>query len=230
MQSIKILLCLSVFLFADGETGCNVVFNNEPLGCTDQNPLDKKMMDVFTSEVQEVTIKEEMNITESLHQVKVLHQEKEVFIKRKISSDSLSCPPFCIEPMKIASVETVGEIETLAFIVKLKEKKSRLLIDVRENKAYKKGTIPGAINLPASMLEDKSLYQSEVLTLLGAVKDKGKWKFKNAHSLLIFGQSASTKEARVVIEKLLSFGYAETKLLFYRAGMTSWNSLGLTTL
>jgi len=170
-------------------------------------------------------------IAPHLHSVKVLHGEKEVLIKRKLLHKELTCPPFCIEPMTIKGVKTFGELEVLAFIDKLKEKKGRLFIDVRENPLYKKETIPGAINLPFSMLKDGSKYQGEVLHLLGAKlrKSNAKWSFKKAQRLLIFGDSATTPEASSALKKLLELGYPSNKLYYYRGGLSAWKSLGLTT-
>jgi 3-mercaptopyruvate sulfurtransferase SseA len=129
-------------------------------------------------------------------------------------------------------VVTVAELEVLDFINRLKEKKARLLIDIRENNFYKEGTIPGAINLPSSMLKDESKYQIEVLKLLGAkrnnTKSNLKWSFTNALSLLIFGSSATSDDASSSVKKLLELGYPSSKLLYYRTGFQSWKALGLT--
>jgi len=170
-------------------------------------------------------------ITPNLTSVKVLHEQDEVLIERKLLTKSFTCPPFCIEPMKIQGVTTWGELEVLAFIDKLKEKKGRLFIDVRENSLYEKETIPGAINLPFSMLKDGSKYQGEVLRLLGAKlkKSNNKWSFKRAQRLLIFGASATTPEAVKSLKTLLRLGYPSDKLYFYRGGVDSWKALGLTT-
>ena len=171
-------------------------------------------------------------ITETLMSVKVLHENEEVLIQREALDDKFSCPPFCIQPLKIKEVQTLGELEVLAFIDKLKEKKARLLIDVRESVDYEKSTIPGAINIPFSMLRVKSKYQEEILKLLGAKaikkNSKSTWSFKEVQTLLIFGTSATTNEASSSIKELLRLGYPSSKLFYYRSGITSWKALGLT--
>jgi rhodanese-related sulfurtransferase len=176
-----------------------------------------------------------MGITEKLFSVDVLHDGQEILIERTPKKEIESCPPFCIQAMTIKNVVTVAEVETLEFIKNLKEKKARLLIDVRANGEYKKYTIPGSINLPSSMLEDRSPYQEEVLKLLGAKKinnkkSNTKWYFKNTQLLLIFGASATTQEAATVVKKLLELGYPSSKILYYRGGIASWEALGLTLL
>ncbi len=200
-----------------------------PNGCSISNILDAPKVSLLDSEESNTCnaiIKTKMS--KNLSSVKVLHDNKEIIIEREIVTKDLSCPPFCIEPMSIQDVVTVSELEVLAFIDKLKEKKARLLIDVRENTLYAGGTIPGAINLPLSMLKDGNKYQKEVLKLLGAKRRNNKWFFKNSQWLLIFGSSATTNEASSTIKKLLELGYPSTKLLYYRAGISSWKLLGLT--
>lgn len=229
---IFLFLLLTSNLFSQEEVGCSIagllvnskktVFEKDD--CVGSADIEKKSLN---------NKKTKLRISKELLSIDVLHENELVVIERISSKGVKSCPPFCIEAMSIPNVLTVGELETLNFIKKLKEKKARLLIDVRESKFYQEGTIPGAINLPFSMLKDKSKYQEEVLKLLGArarkEKVKKEWSFKKAQSLLIFGDSATTSEASATIKKLLELGYPSSKLLYYRAGIVSWKALGLTT-
>jgi len=231
---VSYLLFSNVMLMANNETGCRAVINDKPVGCTQSSIFDKSQSNSLNSISENSVVKNKtMNITKKIISVEVVHDTQSIVIERIPIKDRNSCPPFCIEPMKIKNVVTVGEVETLEFIEKLKEKKSRLLVDVRENIEYKKSTIPGSINLPFSMLKDKSPYQEEVLKLLGAKKSskknsKSKWYFKNPQALLIFGQSATTNEASSVVKSLLHFGYPSSKIFYYRGGVESWEALGLT--
>jgi len=231
MQKYFLFLALTSILFADSEMGCSIT----GLLKASKNGLLENKKDSNCTE----SIKQEVSsdsgttaITKNLMSVKVYHEQEEVLIERKLLNKNLTCPPFCIEPMQIKGITTLGELEVLDFIDKLKEKKGRLLIDVRENSFYAKGTIPGAINLPFSMLKDESKYQAEVLRLLGAklnkVKSKAKWSFTNAQRLLIFGNSATTPEASNSVKKLLELGYPSSKLYYYRGGLSSWKTLELT--
>jgi len=217
-------------IFADSEMGCsisglikasnsNVLENSEESNCSKSEKKETLLIGPTTA------------ITENLNSVKVQHEKDEVLIERKLLSQNATCPPFCIEPMQIKGVTTLGELEVLEFIDKLKEKKGRLLIDVRENTLYDKETIPGAINLPYSMLKYGSKYQGEVLRLLGAKLKKSsvEWSFKRAQRLLIFGDSATTPEASKSLKTLLRLGYPSSKLFYYRGGVSSWKALGLTT-
>ena len=241
MRGIKGIVLLvflaTVFLVANSEVGCNAIIDEEPVGCSTDNILHDTQKSILENSNELSTSKDNntqsMYITEKILSVEVMHDDHTVLIERTSLNNIKSCPPFCIEPLTIKDVITVGELETLAFIEKLKEKKGKLLIDVRENKVYKFKTIPGAINLPSYMLKDKSLYQEDVLKLLGAKKklgnkSKNKWYFKEAYSLLIFGQSATYNDASTVIKKLLTLGYPHSKIFYYRGGIESWNAMGLT--
>lgn len=208
-------------LYGESDTGCSVA---NILKNTNDNLLNTHTQSNCANE-QASTI---TAITLTLKSLKVLHNNEKVTIQREVKSKNLTCPPFCIEPMQIQDVVTVSEVEVLAFIDKLKEKKARLLIDVRKNSLYEEGTIPGAINLPLSMLADDSKYQTKVLMLLGAKKKHSKWFFKQAQSLLIFGTSSITDNASSAIKKLLALGYPSDKLLYYRGGINAWKALGLT--
>jgi len=230
MKNYFLFSIATSMLFADAEVGCSI---SGLLHASNKGVLaEKKEHHCSQDEKRSTPLEGSITaITPHLHSVKVLHGNREILIKRKLLHKQSTCPPFCIEPMKIKGVETLGELEVLAFIDKLKEKKGRLLIDVRENALYEKETIPGAINLPLSMLKDGSRYQKEVLHLLGATVKKSdtKWSFPTAEALLIFGGSSTTPEASSALKKLLDLGYPSNKLYYYRGGLSAWKALGLTT-
>ncbi len=233
MKKYLFLACLllSSKSFASPEQGCTI----SALLVTPKNTVFEKLEEINCTKEKNKNISVEViktAIRKELMFVKVMHETQEVLIEREVVNSKETCPPFCIEPMRIENVVTVGELEVLSFIDKLKEKKSRLLIDVRESTFYVQGSIPGSINLPFSMLKAKSQYQEEILKLLGAkaIKKNSKltWSFKDVQSLLIFGNSATSNEASSTIKKLLKLGYPPSRLLYYRAGLSSWKALGLT--
>jgi len=227
MKKYFIFFTFIPILFADSEMGCSI---SGLLQASKNSLLENKRDSNCTKSInKEASLGHSTTaISKQLMSVKVYHEQVEVLIERELLNGNSTCPPFCIEPMQIKEVRTVGELEVLAFIDKLKEKKARLLIDVRENNFYAEGTIPGAINLPFSMLKDGSKYQAEVLGLLGAKFNKLKWSFKKAQRLLIFGSSATSPEASNSVKKLLELGYPSPKLYYYRGGVSSWKALGLT--
>ncbi|CAA6820791.1 MAG: Unknown protein [uncultured Sulfurovum sp.] len=227
---------LTVNLVAQNDVGCNTVVESEPIGCSISNVLKNPpslIVEKVLTVQERIVQKKTMGITKKLDFIEVEHDNQKLLIERVSIEEQMSCPPFCLEPMSIGDVQTVGELETLNFIEKLKEKQARLLVDVRSSKTYQKATIPGAINLPLNILENESKYQDEVLKLLGAKVNlktaKKKWSFKNAQFLLIFGDSASSSEASRAIKKLLELGYPSSKLLYYRSGIEAWKDFGLTT-
>jgi len=236
-NKVTFFFLFTTLLIANGETGCNAIIDDEPKGCSTKDILktigsESSLLDQKDDSIL-VEKQKNIKITKDFFSLKVIHNEHETLIQRVPMQDIDSCPPFCIEPLLIKDVKTVAELETLEFIGKLKEKKARLLIDVRSNKVYKKETIPGAISLPLHMINDASPYQEEVLKLLGAKKlltgdKKSKWYFPDAQYLLIFGQSATNNEASTFIKKLIKVGYPASKILYYRGGILSWKSLGLT--
>jgi rhodanese-related sulfurtransferase len=105
-----------------------------------------------------------VKITPDLAGVDVMHNGKKVTIMRDqnqkatvnpdFAKTSRKCPPFCINPMQLApGVETVGEVEVLAYLDKMtKGDKSILVVDSRTPDWVAKGTIPGSVNIPWTKL------------------------------------------------------------------------------
>ena len=229
VKTVTFLACTTYLLIAD--VGCNVLIGEKNKTCQESTVLTQEKESLFESSLtEEPKIELEhntINITEKLVSVDTQHLDHNITIERA-STTVLSCPPFCIQPMKIEKIETVGELEVLAFIEKSQRKKHRLLIDVRTHQEYNNETIPGAINLPYKMLTKESPYQEAVLKILGAKKIKNGWLFKEPQQLLIFGESLFSPEAAKAIRQLVKLGYPKKKLFYYRGGITSWKVAGLT--
>jgi len=229
-----ISLLINSTLNATSSTDCISAPPQEEQGCSILSILKKTTTPIFKIREEVVTtqdiIKKEikLKITEELTSVKVTHENQKIVIKRTPKNSQYTCPPFCIQPMKIQGVTTVGELEVLNFMQELKKEEAKLLIDIRSSKKYKKYTIPTAINIPYSMLKSKSKYQKDVLTLLGGEKIGEKWRFKHVPTLLIFGTDESSSEASQAIKILLKLSYPKEKILFYRSGIEGWKRLGLT--
>lgn len=213
---------MSTILFASQE-GCNIFKQVNEQKAYKALPIVEEVVEETPKD-----LKQFIKITPDISSITTLYQEKEVLVKRHQKEDK-TCPPFCIQPMNIEGVRTVGELETLSFIDKKNNNRLKLLLDVRENQDYQEATIPSAINLPLSMLDEKSPYYTKVLKLLGAKKVNDTWYFKNAHTLLVFGQSFMSNEAVVMIQRLQALNYPNDKILYYRSGMEGWIMSGLTT-
>ena len=105
-----------------------------------------------------------VGITADTMDVSVKHNGKTVKISRNQKNDntvipafaktSRPCPPFCIQPAILApGVETIAEREMIDYIAKMSGgDDSILVVDSRTPDWVKKGTIPGAKNLPWTKL------------------------------------------------------------------------------
>ena len=201
------------------------------LGCSITNILQENSTnfriheEAISNNLKEIL---ELNISKNFKSVHVKHNQKEILIKREAKNKEHTCPPFCIQPLQIKNVQTLGELEVLKFIKTLKEKKAKLLIDSRSSTLYKINTIPGAVNIPYNMLKTNSKYQDKVLELLGGKKDKKLWSFKIVPTLLIFGNSEEEDQASQAIHSLIELSYPSNKILYYRGGIKAWKRLGLT--
>ena len=185
-----------------------------------------------------------VGLTSNLMEQEVMHQGQPVIIQRNqdnsntIVSDyaltSRPCPPFCIQPMDLApGVETIGELELLSLLEKINFGEiDGLLIDSRTPDWAEKGMIPGAINLPWTTL---SVKKSDMLTIsdifestFGAIPLDGMWDYSNAKTLILYCNGAWCGQSPTNIRTLLTLGYPAHKIKWYRGGMQSWQSFGLT--
>ncbi|RZV15806.1 rhodanese-like domain-containing protein [Aliarcobacter butzleri] len=137
-----------------------------------------------------------------------------------------------ISPMKYSDkVETFGEVEVLEFIEKAKTDKNMMLVDSRTENWFYHETIPSAVNIPYIYMK-QSQYPDEFeeyVEMLGVKKLNGKYDFSNAKTILMFCNGAWCGQSPESMKALTAIGYPEEKLKWYRGGMQSWLSLGLTT-
>ncbi len=183
---------------------------------------------------------QDVRITQDLERVSVNVNGANVVIERnqnqanRITSEftktSRPCPPFCIQPMSLAAgVKTVGELEVISFLQGEVAAGSGLLIDTRLPEWHEKGSIPGAVNLPFSTLEENNPFRDEILRALGASDAGGSWDFSGVFTLTLFCNGPWCEQTSRAVTALLQAGYPAEKLNFYRGGMQSWLLLGLTT-
>ncbi len=167
------------------------------------------------------------------HQVRIeRNQDTEHQLDHSFTKTSRPCPPFCIHPMKATvGVETVGELELLDFLIAKVRTGQGMLIDSRLPEWYQKGTIPGAVNIPWTILSagPDNPHTARILAALGAVEDGGQWDFRSALSLMMFCNGPWCDQSPRAIKNLISLGYPPEKLSYYRGGMQLWLLLGLTT-
>ena len=217
-----LLYPLLLISYLNANQGCDIS------SILEEKPKSLKIKEEKAEFKHETKKKAELKITETLSSITMTHENQILRIKRTPKNQEHTCPPFCIQPITIKGVRTVGELEVLEFIKELKGKEAKLLIDIRNSKLYNQNTIPGAINIPYSMLKNKSKYQEQVLQLLGGKKRGEKWIFKLVPTLLIFGNSEEDEKTTKSVKTLIALSYPAQKIYYYRTGIEAWSRLGLT--
>ncbi len=187
-----------------------------------------------------------VKITKDIPSITVMHNGKETVIQRNQNKDntvnpafaktSRPCPPFCIQPMTLApGVETIGEVEMLGYLKRVSEgDKNLMVIDSRTPDWVKRGTIPGSVNIPWTLL---NMGKSDPITIAETVEQNfngkqdadDKWNFSNAKTLVMFCNGMWCGQSPNNIKSLLKLGYPADKIKWYRGGMQNWEILGLTT-
>jgi rhodanese-related sulfurtransferase len=187
-----------------------------------------------------------VGITKSMMGVSVQHDGKKVKIERNqdnkntvnpaFAKTSRPCPPFCIQPSTLApGVETIAEVEMIEYLAKMSGGDDTILVvDSRTPDWAKKGTIPGAINLPWTKLNPaKGADPISILEIMedefGVTESEGLLNFSEAKTLVMFCNGMWCGQSPNNIKNLLKFGYPAHKIKWYRGGMQDWEILGLST-
>lgn len=182
-----------------------------------------------------------VGITSEMPYTDVMHAGTEVRLQRiqdtnhrlidDFTQTSRACPPFCIQPLKVASgVETYGELELIDFLLNDVKQGNGLLIDARMPKWFQAETIPGALNIPFVIIKVANPSMDKIIQALGAgMDDSGKLDYSTVKNLLLFCNGPWCSQSPKAIKNLIQYGYPAEKLKYYRGGMQLWKSLGLTT-
>jgi len=180
------------------------------------------------------------------------NQDPAATINPLFAKVSRPCPPFCIQPMQLApNVETIGELELLEYLQQACNDESILIVDSRITEWVEKGTIPGSTHIPwTSLARTRGASVKGIVQILrsqfGMQLKPGKncgdaskalanktpeavFDFSDAKTLVLFCNGVWCMQTPESIEALLSFGYPQEKLKYYRDGMQGWESLGLST-
>ncbi len=194
----------------------------------------------FAAEKLDVNIVKDMGSVEVMHNGKktkiMRNQDQKNTVNPAFAKTSRKCPPFCIQPSTLApGVETIGEVEMINYLVKMSGgDNSILVVDSRTPDWVKKGTIPGAVNIPWTSLNPAKgadpISIGEILTERFGVKEiEGLWDYSNAKTLVMFCNGMWCGQSPNNILNLLKFGYPAHKIKWYRGGMQDWEILGLST-
>lgn len=206
----------------------------------------------------------EVRITPFLSELSFTHQGKKYVIHRiqdqenaltgGFAKTSRKCPPFCVHQMvPVPGVSTVGELELLEFIKNRLEKGAGVLIDARTAEWFRKGTIPGSVNIPFTTFEHNEADPKLVKALeslgvrrgasvnftdsdqrgtddFGQARRSFSLDFSHAKELLLFCNGAWCDQSPRAIRSLVKLGYPTSKLHYYRGGMQEWLLLGFNVI
>lgn len=186
------------------------------------------------AQAQDVNITpDDYNFTVSINDQDIVYernQDQSAVIQEGFAKTSRKCPPFCVHGMSAGEgVETVGELELIKFMETHVSEGKGLLIDSRIPEWFQKGTIPGAINVPFSVMSPDNQYRDKILQALGAKSENGTWDFSDATDLLLFCNGPWCDQSPRAIADLLKAGYPAEKIRYYRGGMQLWLMLGFNT-
>ena len=221
---------------------------------------------VFSAHADELEVGEGgdfIPLTADKQFVHVMHQGKSVKVQRVQDPDyelkgyfaktARKCPPFCIRSIDAdPRVDSVGEVEIFDFMENQLRDGGGMLIDARTPEWHKRGTIPGSVNYPFTLLskgpDEPEMVQAlenfgaKRRTAVGSVDrwlekqgfldgelKSDKWDFTDAKELVLWCNGPACGQSPRAIKGLLEVGYPAQKLKYYRGGMQMWQLWGLTT-
>ena len=188
-------------------------------------------LSVWVLNVQALDVK----LTPDREFVEVIHKNKLIKVQRIQDQDhrleggfaktSRKCPPFCIQPMDAGeNVKTIGQVEIFDFMENELLDGDGLLIDARTPAWWKRGTIPGSVNIPFTVfsldVDDPQLI--DMMKVLGAKRRGDVGGFSRAmEEFGLMGGNQKNDEWDFTSAK---------KLILWCNGMWCGQSLGLTVI
>ncbi len=181
----------------------------------------------------------EVFISPGVVSVDIIHQDKPVKLQRdqdkenEISDFYLKTARGKIQKMHPFAphlVETIGELDVIDYVKKRSGGDDTILvIDTRTpNWPVITGGIPTAVNIPYTHFKKKEKALEIMEDRLGVQVDEV-YDFSYAKTLVMYCNGIWCGQTPAAINALLKYGYPAAKLKYYRGGMNSWKSLGLTT-
>jgi rhodanese-related sulfurtransferase len=178
-------------------------------------------------------------ITKGVKEVKVVKDGHTYVIKREVPTIPKQYQNTLrgkIAPMKVAEgIETVGELEVINYIKEAEKSEDIILVDARTEDWYESIHIPTALNVPFMLFKDRE-NAIETLNLEFNVEKKkdGTLDFSKAKTVVVYCNGAWCLQSIQLIRdakySLLNLGYPKEKIKYYRGGMQSWVTFGLTTI
>jgi len=202
-------------------------------------PLFASLLFAQSAKEEHITVK----ITNKMPYVMTTNSGQKIKIERVQDTDnrltddytktSRACPPFCIQPTKVAEgIQNIEEIELLTFMKNEVSHNKGVIVDARLKSWFELETIPSAINIPFPVIEKASKARAQkIFKILGMkVKSNGKWDFSSAKKIAIFDNGVWCEQAKHFIQGMIKQGYPKDKMFYYRSGFQGWKLLGLTTI
>jgi len=177
-------------------------------------------------------------IKHDLHSVDVKHKGKDIKIMR-VQDKKNEIVEFyrkttrgkiqAMYPFEPHRVDTIGEREMIDYVKAMSDgDDSIIIIDSRTPDWVKlSGMIPGAVNIPFTKFKE-SESTLEIMEDSFNVQSGETFNFHNAKTLVMYCNGNWCGQSPTAIKKLLKMGYPAAKIKYYRGGMQSWTSLGLT--
>lgn len=178
-------------------------------------------------------------ITRGVLDVEVKHNGKTIKIMREQNKDNEIVqfyrkttrggsiqPMLPFEPHK---VDTIGEREMIDYVKQMSDGDDSIIIIDSRTPAWveRSGLIPGAVNIPFTKFKEAEstleIMEDQFDVITGET-----FNFYNAKTLVMYCNGVWCGQSPTAIRKLLSMGYPAAKIKYYRSGMQSWASLGLT--
>jgi len=176
-------------------------------------------------------------MTRDLFSLTVTHKGEKIEIRRnqdrtnQITEFYRSTWRGRIQPMNPFSphaVETIGELEMLEYMRRLDAgEENILIIDSRMPGSTRRGMIPLAINIPYRDLKGEKMAMI-MQEQFDVTPGDPEWNFRNAKTLVMYCNGPWCGQSPTAIKRLLRTGYPASKIKYYRGGMQSWESFGLT--
>jgi rhodanese-related sulfurtransferase len=222
----KIVLLIGLFIYSHAVnpialpfTGVKVehIYSNN----TQENILIER---VVNSKCMNVQVSAE-NFTKKNIERNIPHE-----CKKTIVSTKGVIQPFYINER----IKTFGELEVLYFIYSKssQQRDKYILVDSRTSAWFNSKTIPSSVNIPYEDLKYDEDFEDDFYKAyknLGVkVTDKNKFDFSNAKTAVFFCNGAWCPISTKSINYLLSIGYPENKMIWYRGGIARWESLSLS--
>ena len=105
-----------------------------------------------------------------------------------------------------------------------------LVIDTRLSKWYKLRTIPTAINIPFNLIDEDQYEFEDILSTLAVKIIDDNYNFSDAKTIALIDNASWCMQSTWAMQNLSKIGYPKEKILWYRAGLTGWTMLNLTTI